>query len=205
MGDPTKDLGRTRNVQDRPLRDPEQPKAGEPESWLVEALADVQPHADLSSQVGRKRLLDAASSGPHRYAPFYDRLAALWDLSEPALKVLFTVAAERRAWRPVWPGLRMLGVSAGPKLSDARARLLRFEPDFRFPNHRHSGVETVLVLEGSYTDSSGVTLRAGDSQQMEPGSAHELRVGAEGPCIAAVAERGVEFTGPILKRLARWF
>jgi anti-sigma factor ChrR (cupin superfamily) len=82
---------------------------------------------------------------------------------------------------------------------------MRFEPGFRFPNHRHRGAETLLVLEGSYSDQSQVSFAAGDLQQMDAGSAHELVVGPHGPCVAALVERGLEFTNPLLKMLGRWF
>jgi quercetin dioxygenase-like cupin family protein len=190
-----------------PGRDPEQPVTGDPDSWLDEVLSEVlsDSSAPVSAEVGRVRLLEAARSPSLRYAPFYDRLGALWDLSDPALRAVFEAAADLSAWQRVWPGFRQLSVSGGPKLDGARARLMHFEPGFRFPNHRHRGAEALLVLEGSYSDQNQVTFVAGDLQEMAAGTAHELVVAPDRPCVAALVERGLEFTNPLLKLLGRWF
>jgi anti-sigma factor ChrR (cupin superfamily) len=80
---------------------------------------------------------------------------------------------------------------------------LSFEPGVRFPKHRHRGEEQLLVLEGAFEDAFGIITCAGDDCRMAPGSEHELRILPPGRCIAAVAERGIEFTGPLL-RFANW-
>jgi anti-sigma factor ChrR (cupin superfamily) len=80
---------------------------------------------------------------------------------------------------------------------------LSFEPGVSFPKHRHRGEEQLLVLEGAFVDTLGVTVRAGDACCMAPQSEHALRILDEGRCVAAVAERGIEFTGPLL-RFANW-
>ena len=192
-------------MRDPERRDPEPPLTGDPDSWLDEVLPDILPPRPVSAEVGRVRLLEAVRSPALRYAPFYDRLGALWDLPDPALRAVFEGAANARAWQRVWPGFRQLSVVGGPKLLGARARLMHFEPGFRFPSHRHRGAETLLVLEGSYSDENQVRFGPGDLSEMAAGSAHELVIGPDGPCVAAVAERGLEFTGPLLKLLGRWF
>lgn len=185
------------------MRNPEaQPPGSDPEleARLVELLPTGSP-----PERARGRLLAAAQSWPLRYAPFYDQLGALWDLADPELEAVFTLAASERSWRRVWPGFRFLGVAGGPKLEGGRARLLHFAPGVRFPRHRHRGSERILVLEGSYTDSNLVRVGPGDEQDMAPGSEHELVIGLEGPCVAGVVERGLEFSGPVLGLLSRWF
>lgn len=193
-------------MRDPESRDPEQPPIGGPalDPWLAEMLPELLPARPLP-EVGRGRLLQVARSFPFRYAPFYDQLGALWDLSEPALRAVFEAAADAKAWQRVWPGFRFLGVGGGPKLEGARARLLHFDAGLRFPRHRHRGAESILVLEGSYTDSSAITVSAGDLQEMRAGSDHDLVIAPDGPCVAGLVERGLEFTSPVLKLLGRWF
>lgn len=169
---------------------------------VAEALADVG--GDAAPAGGRERLLRRVSTLPERYAPFFARLGTMWDLDEMRVEAVLRDAAHRR-WRQVWPGIRYLNITPGPRLAEARARLLRFEPGVRFPVHRHRGNEDVFVLEGSYTDSSGQTVQAGDTQQMAAGSEHALVVSAEEPCVAAIVQRGLSFGAPWLDRMNRWF
>ena len=49
----------------------------------------------------------------------------------------------------------------------------RFAPGLRFPRHKHTGAERVLVLEGSYIDSDG---RSMDRVRCFPGIWHEPRL-----------------------------
>lgn len=203
--DPGTLVGRINGMPDREQSAPD-PAGAEPEQepWAAEplpgVLADSAPTA-----VGRNRLLQAASSWSLRYAPFYDRLGALWDLGDPELRAVFESAADSRHWQRPWPGFGFLTVDGGPGLAGARARLLHLAPAFHFPRHRHQGPERILVLAGSYTDSATIRVGPGELQEMAAGSEHELLIGHEGPCVAAVVEQGLTFTGPLLKLLTRWF
>jgi anti-sigma factor ChrR (cupin superfamily) len=48
---------------------------------------------------------------------------------------------------------------------------VRFEPGSRAPPHRHASFETIVVLEGAYTDDFG-THRQGEVVVYPPGSRH---------------------------------
>lgn len=128
----------------------------------------------------------------------------MWDLDEARVEALLAESG-RRDWQKVWPGIRYLNIAAGPGLADARVRLLRFDPGVRFPVHQHRGDEEVLVLEGSYTDSNGNTVVAGDVQRMVAGSEHALMVSPAEPCVAAIVQRGLSFSAPWLRRAKHWF
>ena len=158
------------------------------EELVEQALLELAPVA--LSERARERLLQRVGELPLRYAPFYARLATLWDLSEDRVETLLTESGRTR-WTQVWPGIRYLNVPSGAGLGEARARLLRFEPGVRFPTHRHRGEEHVLVLEGSYTDSAGQRVAAGDEQRMSEGSEHALVVSADAACVAAIVR--IEF------------
>lgn len=169
---------------------------------LAEALGPVHP--GRAPRGGRERLLQRVSALPERYAPFFSRLSRMWDLDEAGVEALLADSG-RRDWQKVWPGIRYLNIAAGPRLAEARVRLLRFDPGFRFPVHQHRGDEEVLVLEGSYTDSHGNTVVAGDVQRMVAGSEHALMVSPAEPCVAAIVQRGLSFSAPVLQRAKRWF
>ena len=152
----------------------------------------------------RERLLASVRELPLRYAPFYERLGALWDLPEERVSEVLTSAKDSARWQwTALPGVRQIEVQGGPRTENARVRLLKFSAGVRFPRHRHIGREDVLVLEGSYTDSDGRVVGPGDLQVMEPGSEHGLRIHAGEPCIAGLVQFGMEFTGPVLRWVSK--
>lgn len=155
---------------------------------------------------GRARLLSAVEALPLRYAPFFTRIAALWDLPVSEVQSLLERAREPAIWRkPGLPGLRLVDVVGGGRVHDAQVSLVRFAAGMYFPAHYHPGPEALLVLEGSYRDASGRRVGPGDLHEMPPGSEHSFRVGREGPCVAASVQFGREFTGYWMKLLTRWF
>lgn len=52
--------------------------------------------------------------------------------------------------------------------------LLKYHPGASVPLHRHEGLETIMVLDGSQTDEKG-TITAGDVALNLPGTQHSVR------------------------------
>jgi len=156
---------------------------------------------DRARRRGAERLRAAVAELPLRYAPFFDRLAGLWELPEAQVRSELERAKDPSQWQSqMLPGVRVFDVArARDSDPDLQARLMRFEPGARFPRHRHRGAEQLLVLEGAYADGSGLTVHAGQQQSMIEGSEHELRIIGSVPCVAAVSEHGIAFTGPLLR------
>ncbi|HEY3594062.1 MAG TPA: cupin domain-containing protein [Polyangiaceae bacterium] len=155
---------------------------------------------------GFDRLVNTVAAAPMVYAPFYDRLADLWGVDENEVLRVLTKSGEPGGWgKGSVPGAQAIGVGHPASAPNVSTRLARFAPGFRFPKHRHTGPEAVLVLRGSYTDSTGRVVRAGDWQEMKSGSEHALSVHKGEPCIIGVRQEGMEFTGPVMKVLARTF
>jgi anti-sigma factor ChrR (cupin superfamily) len=155
---------------------------------------------------GLKRLLESVAEPPLRYAPFFDRVGALWDLPEAEVSDTFAKLKNPSAWQwTALPGVRVVPVVGGPRTSGAETFLVRFAPGTRFPHHRHPGPESLLVLEGSYTDSAGTRVAPGDLHAMAPGTEHGFLVGKSEPCIGAVVQYGREFTGLFMRALASVF
>jgi quercetin dioxygenase-like cupin family protein len=166
---------------------------------LPELLSPISPPASSLS-----RLLEAVADPPLRYAPFYARLGSLWDLPEARVVDVLERARDERAWRRApLPGLKLFRVEGGAP--DATCYLAHFAAGLRFPEHRHRGQESVLLLEGSYTDRGGRVFRSGDVHEMAPGSAHGFVIAPDEPCIAAARHHGIEFTSRFLRLLARLF
>lgn len=166
---------------------------------LPELLVPVDPPA-----LGQKRLTADVSELPLRYAPFFDALATLWDLSDGDVRAELKRAKDHAEWHwSALPGIRLFDVRAGARTAGKHARLVRFAPGIRFPAHRHKGHEKVLLLEGSYTDSSGIVYRSGDLHEMDEGTEHGFVVNDDEPCICAVVEVGREFRSLFLRVLAK--
>jgi anti-sigma factor ChrR (cupin superfamily) len=160
----------------------------------------------LPVPTGASRLLAAVETLPLRYAPFFDALTTLWDLSEPEVMRTLRQAGDPSTWpRAALPGVRLVTVVPGPRLRGAVVRLARFRPGLRFPRHRHDGPETLLVLEGRYEDETGRAVGPGERHEMPAGSEHALRVERAEPCVVATVQFGMQFSDPLLRALSRLF
>ena len=139
----------------------------------------------------RSRLLDEVHRVPLRYAPFYERLMALFDLDEPAVVAVLDASQNQSAWEPFAPGVLAYHLAPGPRHAGADAGLIRMEAGLAFPSHEHLGDESVLVLEGRYRDNiAGRIYQAGDRHDMKGGSRHSYDVLPDAPLVFAVVLYG---------------
>lgn len=169
-------------------------------------IAELLPAAPSRDPFGLDRLMATVSELPQRYAPFYDRLSMLWDLPESAVVAVLERSRDPQAWRKAaLPGLKVIDVAGGHKTTGADTKLVRFSAGMTFPRHRHPGHEAILVLEGSYTDSTGRLVGPGDLHEMKPGTEHSFKIARDEPCIAASLQAGLEFTGPLMRVLVKLF
>ena len=79
------------------------------------------------------------------------------------------------------------------RLRGYAAVLIRMEPGSRYPGHRHSGPEELLVLEGAFEDENG-RYEAGDFVRHATGTSHHpyCPVGGERCSFFAIAREGIE-------------
>jgi anti-sigma factor ChrR (cupin superfamily) len=95
-------------------------------------------------------------------------------MSDPVHLPGFATGAFREAaFEPFREGVEIAHLQrpdgdGGPALA-----LLRYRPGAGVPRHEHTGLETILVLEGSQSDERG-TYRAGDVVLNPPGSIHRV-------------------------------
>ncbi len=75
-------------------------------------------------------------------------------------------------FEPFREGVEICHISGDP--DGASVALLRYQPGASVPFHEHTGLETILVLEGSQTDESG-TYRAGTFVTNAAGTRHSVR------------------------------
>jgi len=68
---------------------------------------------------------------------------------------LQTLAEDRSSWPELRPGVRQLVLRDGPGPGE-RVSLLAYDAGARVPRHRHTGDETLFILEGSQEDETGL-------------------------------------------------
>ena len=153
----------------------------------------------------RARLLEETSRAPERYAPFTRTLSELYDLPCEDIRALLERCAQPGAWKVSGlPGIKKLPVRAGAGRRGAQTYLVKLAAGVRFPEHHHDGLETVLIMAGSYTESSGKVYATGDIHLMEPGTAHSFTIAKDEDCIAAtLLHGGLNFRSLPLRLLAR--
>lgn len=171
---------------------------------LVQRLPEALPLAPKPAQL-RARLLEETARAPERYAPLARAVGELYDLPREEAWALLQRSAEPRAWKFAGlPGIKKMAIEAGPRCRGAQAYLVRFAAGRRFPEHRHDGLEQVLILAGSYTEDSGRNYATGDFHVMQPHSAHAFTIAEDEDCVAATLLQGsLNFRSLPLRLLAR--
>ncbi|WP_018268208.1 cupin domain-containing protein [Methylosinus sp. LW4] len=77
------------------------------------------------------------------------------------------------AFSPFRDGVDICWLERGETPNDPSLAVLRYAPGASVPRHRHSGLETIVVLDGAQSDETG-ELRAGAVALNIPGSAHSV-------------------------------
>ncbi len=167
---------------DAELRAAEEAELGEALAALTQALPP-----EAAPPGGRRRLVEAARSGVTRWAPFFGRVSALFDVTDERARELLTLADDPARWvaGPL-PGVELLHLEGGPRVAQADVGLVRQPAGMHFPAHRHLGDERALLLEGGYRDDQGRLYRPGHLHEMPAGSVHSYDVLRDGPCLIAL-------------------
>jgi anti-sigma factor ChrR (cupin superfamily) len=84
-----------------------------------------------------------------------------------------------------WIKLPIPGVEMRPLIGE-KTFMVRMQPGAVFPKHDHPQAEQCYVIEGSITDSDGLTLHAGDFVVMSSGTEHDPIRSANG-CTLLIA------------------
>jgi len=170
-------------------RDSPASDAREIEGVLAALAASVGVEAPPAAL--KARLLASATTGPTRFAPFFDDLAHLFELGIDSVVRLLERAGLESEWEAgPHPSIRIFHLEPGPSLATADAGLVRMPAGFEWPGHRHSAPEKVLILEGGYSDSSGRVYRAGDVHEEDPGTEHSFTVLPDSPLLFALVLHG---------------
>ncbi len=102
------------------------------------------------------------------------------------------------------PGVQHIPLSLS--VGGVRARVVKFKPGFTIPEHSHTGLEMVLVLDGELADTATREIfRTGDSSRREEGNTHSQHVTSRDPCVCLVVSTApivpTSMWGKVLKML----
>jgi putative transcriptional regulator len=170
-------------------------RAADDAALLASAEAPIEPSAAVKAR------LDASlESFAERLAHLLDPLAKMADLGREAMKDVVRALDDVATWLPgPGDGILVAHVPNGPAVEGAICGFIRLAPGDSFPEHTHLGEETVLVVQGSYRDSDGEVVRAGDMRQRAEGTSHSLTA-LDGPDLIylAVVHAGIDLTGDVI-------
>jgi len=159
---------------------------------ITDALEPVAPPPGLRARV----LENIPASG--RYARFAESVAKLLDLGIDRAKALLDTLDDASRFSKELPGISFFWVDGGPAVANAVRGFLRVEAGVDFPEHEHLGLETVLVLQGAFTDPArGRTFVAGDIDTMPANSSHAYTIPKDGPdlLLLSVTQVGAKMLG----------
>lgn len=142
---------------------------------------------DPGSQA-RRRLLDTVRGGGrlHRFA---EQVADLLDIDVARARALLDGIDENHNWEasPL-PNVRLYHVAGGDKVRGAITGFVRIDEGGVFPEHDHSGDETVLIVQGHCRDShDGSILSPGDLARMTPSDGSHEVLALPGPALVYLA------------------
>jgi putative transcriptional regulator len=158
---------------------------------LLDQLAATPPRPPaLEALLGR---LDEPEPPPTAAAPAFD--AVTRRLVPAPLRAYLGASLKDIAWRPVARGLAEHALPlAAPGF---KTQLLRIAAGAAIPRHGHRGSETVLVLDGGFSDARDHYLR-GDMAVSDAGVVHRPVADRDGDCLCLIVlEGGVRFAGPL--------
>lgn len=102
-------------------------------------------------------------------------------------------------WRRLAPGMEIAPLAVGEDRLDVS--LIRIRPGGHIGRHTHRGEEFTVVLQGSFSDHSGVH-QPGDFLACDESDTHDPLAARHEPCICLIAmEAPIRFTGPVRRLL----
>ncbi len=158
-------------------------------SVLSTELPPAPPAAPL-----RQRLLDAVRHHG-RLEGFAEQMAGIIDATVERARHLLRLLDDESAWLPLFPNCDGLHIKPGPAVAGLDVGLIRMAPGSAFPEHKHLGIERVLVLQGRLRDDEGNEYQAGDLIEKHKGSSHSFVVIGDDELVYLVVAAAVEIPG----------
>ena len=146
---------------------------------LLGRMMDALP-AEKPAPALKDRLMKSIAA-ESRFARFTAAVARIIDVAHDQAEKLVNAIDDATRWESgLLPGTSLYHIDGGPAVAGAIVGFTRMEAGAVFPEHKHVGEETVLVIQGGFIDSSGAVHRAGDEVHMAAGTTHSFTA-APGP------------------------
>ena len=117
--------------------------------------------------------------------PAAQRIAHVPGRLPAPIAAAYGLSLENIPWKRLGPGVWHHRLALR-RASDGDLRLLRIAPGRTMPDHGHGGAELTLVIEGAYSDITGV-YRRGDIQDVDEGIEHQPIVDKAAECVCLIA------------------
>ena len=142
----------------------------------------------------RDRLL-ATVAETNRFERFQHQIAKCIDVSVAEASRLLAGIDRPESWVPgLIDGMELYHLEGGPQVAGAISGFIRLAAGTRFPQHRHLGEETIVVVQGQLREDDGQLFSPGEVATMSAGSEHAFSV-PDGPDLIylLVVFEGVDF------------
>ncbi len=174
---------------------------GDADHELVAKIADaLAPASTAATGDIRRRLLERVQQGGrlHRFA---SEVAEILDIDEDKAKALLDGIDKPANWEgsPL-PDVGLYHLEGGEKVQGAITGFIRIDNCGVFPEHDHSGAETVLIVQGRCRDTSmDRILKPGDIALMSPKDGFHEVTALPGPPLVylAVVFEGITIDGKL--------
>ena len=163
---------------------------------IINALEPQTPSTGLAESI-------LAALPQRRFARFTQDVAELLDIASAQAEKLLDGIDKKANWSdgPI-EGMTIYHVEGGPRVARAITGFTRIESGGGFPEHKHLGKESILILQGYFKDTvSDVVHGPGDIVHMASQTSHGFEVleGATQLTYLVVVQEGVEIAGaPIM-------
>jgi len=136
-----------------------------------------------------------------RHSRFAAQVAHLLDVHEDAAQEMLHALDATSSWQAGFlPGMELFHVEGGASVADAITGFVRLPAGAHFPDHRHLGDESVLILQG-YCCEADETVGPGALLERPAGSAHSFDVleGGTSLLYLAIVHEGLEVGDMVLR------
>jgi len=161
-------------------------------------LLETMPESEIAEDALARTMARArgGESAPRRVAEGKAEIAGI-----ELPRALAAVGVKKRFW--IAPGIWRASIPDGGS-APGETYLIRLGPNRRIPLHGHEGMETICVMKGSFSDTTG-HYGVGDFLELDETDFHQQVAGPEGECICIISSENPPKMSGVIGWLVRMF
>ncbi|MFZ4762444.1 MAG: ChrR family anti-sigma-E factor [Alphaproteobacteria bacterium] len=173
--------------------------------------AECRARVAIQEEIGGGLLRDIGAEQHENFIPFQQfqkKLAGDFGREQKVVSDVFSLVNIKKEdmqkkgfWEKLMPGISQHQLY---KNGSEKIKLMKIDSSTAVPMHTHDGVETTIILDGSFSDSLG-TYHVGDFVSHHDDVNHQPMVGAEKACICLVIMDGSLRLTSVMGRLINPF